>query len=224
MKMKIILFLACFVLCSVIVNAQQTATPAPATSSTEQSVALTDRAVALDAKGAPSLTGQLRTTALSGTQDAPAQNVRIVIQNSSPFFYNYVSGWASFYDAQGVRCGEGLFVLPALAPQESAEVDTPGLRVRCAPATWRIVATNLLTRTTDTAKPNEPAPTEPATPSTTTQPTGASTSPDGAMTADAQRFVNLNVNGKSYRVPLGSTLSVPVSGKRVKIAVLDQQQ
>jgi len=212
-KMKTILCLACIVLSSVIANAQQTATPAPATSSTEQSVALTDRAVALDAKGGPALTAQLRTTALSGTQDAPAQNVRIVIQNSSPFFYNYVSGWASFYDATGVRCGEGLFVLPALAPQESAEVDTPGLRVRCAPATWRIVATNLLTRTTDTAKPNEPAPVEPATPSTPAQP----------MAASPASSAQLSVNGKSYRVPLGSTLTVPVSGKRVKIAVQEQQ-
>lgn len=210
--MKNILCAACIVLCSVMVNAQQTATPAPATNSTEQSVALTDRAVALDAKGAPSLTAQLRTVALNGTQDAPAQNVRIVIQNTSPFFYNYVSGWASFYDAQGVRCGEGLFVLPALAPEETAEVDTPGLRVRCAPATWRIVATNLLTRTTDVAKPNEPAPVEPATPAPPAQ-------PDGELAAEAQRFVNLNVNGKSYRVPMGSTLTVPVSGKRVKIAV-----
>jgi len=35
---------------------------------------------------------------------------------------------------------------------------------RCSPATWRIVATNLLTRLTDTAKPIETAPTpvEPA--------------------------------------------------------------
>jgi hypothetical protein len=220
-KIKIIICCACLVLCSVLVNAQQTATPAPATNSTEQSVPLTDRAIALDAKGAPSLTAQLRTTALSGTQDAPAQNLRIVIQNSSPFFYNYVSGWASFYDAQGVRCGEGLFVLPALAPQESAEVDTPGLRVRCAPATWRIVATNLLTRTTDVAKPSDPAPVaptpiEPATPAISAQ-------LNGAVSAEAQRFVNLSVNGKSYRVPMGSTLTVPVSGKRVKIAVQEQQ-
>jgi hypothetical protein len=56
-----------------------------------------------------------------------------------------------------VRCGEGLFKLDALAPQESAQVDTPGLRLRCAPATWRIVATNLMTRTADVAKPPEAA-------------------------------------------------------------------
>jgi hypothetical protein len=45
--------------------------------------------------------------------------------------------------------------LDALAPQESAEVDTPGLRLRCTPSTWRVVATNLVTRTVDIAKPVE---------------------------------------------------------------------
>ena len=29
---------------------------------------------------------------------------------------------------------------------EAFETDTPGIRIRCAPATWRIVATNLLPR------------------------------------------------------------------------------
>ncbi len=70
----------------------------------------------------------------------------------------YVSGWATFYDSSAVRCGEGLFKLDALAPNESAEVDTPGLRLHCSPASWRIVATNLLSRTAEGATPIETAP------------------------------------------------------------------
>jgi hypothetical protein len=85
-------------------------------------------------------------------------NSRLSVKNITPNFYVYISGWATFYDATGTRCGEGLFKLDALAPQETAEVDTPGLRLRCSPATWRIVATNLLTRTADVAKPGESAP------------------------------------------------------------------
>src|SRR2546429_6845034 len=45
-----------------------------------------------------------------------------------------------------------------LAPTESAEVDTPGLRLHCSPASWRIVATNLLSRTAEGTKPIETAP------------------------------------------------------------------
>ncbi|MEP6637558.1 MAG: hypothetical protein ABJB97_12600, partial [Acidobacteriota bacterium] len=52
----------------------------------------------------------------------------------------------TFYDGGGVRCGEGLFKADALAVNESAELDTPGIRIRCTAATWRIVATNLLPR------------------------------------------------------------------------------
>ena len=29
---------------------------------------------------------------------------------------------------------------------ESAETDTPGIRITCAPSNWRIIATNLLPR------------------------------------------------------------------------------
>ena len=92
---------------------------------------------------------------LNGSDDSPVMNVRLAIKNISPNFYIYVTGWATFYDAGAVRCGEGLFKIDALAPGESAETDTPGLRLRCSPASWRIVATNLLTRTTDAAKPAE---------------------------------------------------------------------
>jgi hypothetical protein len=122
---------------------------------TEQRAALTDAAIAFDARSAPALEAHLQTQALNGSDDSPVTNVKIAVKNVTPNFYTYVSGWATFYDANGTRCGEGLFKLDALAPQESAEIDTPGLRLRCSAATWRIVATNLMTRTVDVAKPTE---------------------------------------------------------------------
>ena len=135
---------------------------------TEQRSALTDTAVGLDVKGAPAIEGRLLTQVLNGSDEFPVTNVKIAVKNVTPIFYTYISGWATFYDANATRCGEGLFKLDALAPQESAEVDTPGLRLRCAPSTWRVVATNLVTRTVDIAKPvetqappTEPAPAEP---------------------------------------------------------------
>jgi hypothetical protein len=135
----------------------------------EQRAALTEAAVASDAKGAPAIEARLSTTVLNGSDDSPVTNVRLVVKNTSANFYTYVTGWATFYDSAAVRCGEGLFKVDALAPGESSETDTPGLRLRCTPASWRIVATNLLTRTVDTAKevvaappPAEPAPEKPA--------------------------------------------------------------
>jgi hypothetical protein len=128
---------------------------AVAQQSTEQRAALADTATGLDAKGAPAIEARLLTQVLNGTDESPVTNVKIALKNVTPIFYNYVSGWATFYDANATRCGEGLFKLDALAPQESAEVDTPGLRLRCSPSTWRVVATNLVTRTVDIAKPVE---------------------------------------------------------------------
>ena len=124
----------------------------------EQRAALTDAAIAFDTKSAPALEARLRTQVLNGSDDSPVTNVKIAVKNVTPSFYTYVSGWATFYDSNAVRCGEGLFKLDALAPQESAEVDTPGLRLRCAPSTWRIVATNLMTRTADIAQVIAPQP------------------------------------------------------------------
>jgi len=128
--------------------------------SNEQRVALAGTALAMDAKSVPALEARLLTQVLNGSDDSPVTNVKIAIKNITPNFYTYVSGWATFYDANATRCGEGLFKLDALAPQESAEVDTPGLRLRCSPAQWRVVATNLMTRTVDVAKPAEVAPTQ----------------------------------------------------------------
>jgi hypothetical protein len=179
----------------------------------EQPVALTARPIALDAKGRDALSGRLLTTALQGSTDSPVPNIRLVVENISPFFYEYVAGRVTFYDGQGVRCGEGLFKFDVLAPHEQAETDTPGLRLSCAPATWRIVATNLLTRTSDTAKPGEPTPTE-----TTMQPAASDAGAEQPPQQPLQ-FVNLNIDGVVYRVPLGSTVSVPVSKRKVNINI-----
>lgn len=127
--------------------AQQTA------GTVEQRVSLTESAVAFDSKGAPALEGSLRTTALNGAPDTPVTNIRLVIKNVSPVFYSYVSGLVTVYDGSGVRCGEGLFKADALALTESVETDTPGIRIRCAPTSWRIVATDLLPRTPPDASP-----------------------------------------------------------------------
>jgi hypothetical protein len=125
------------------VNAQQ-----QAGSNAEPRVSLSEAALALDATGATALEARLSTTALNGAPDTPVTNIRLVIKNVSHLFLSYASGIATFYDSSGIRCGEGLFKADALALNESVETDTPGIRIRCAPSTWRIVATNLVPRLT----------------------------------------------------------------------------
>lgn len=147
--MKRILFLTVMSCCAVTIAAQQ---------SNEQRAAVNEAAVALDARSAPALEARLLTQVLNGAEDSPVTNVKLSVKNTTASFYTYISGWATFYDANAMRCGEGLFKLDALAPQESAEVDTPGLRLRCSPQSWRVVATNLMTRTADIAKPTEVTP------------------------------------------------------------------
>ena len=115
-------------------------------SATEQRVQLSEAAVALDAQGQAALEGTLRTTSLHGAPDLPVMNIRLVIKNVSSRAYGYFSGLVTFYDGSGVRCGEGLVKADVLAINESIETDTPGIRIRCSPATWRLVATNLLPR------------------------------------------------------------------------------
>ena len=117
-----------------------------ATMPSEKRVALSERAVALDGSGAPALEATLKTTTLNGAEDSPVTNIRLVVRNSGSVAYAFVSGLVTFYDGAGVRCGEGLFKADALSVDESFETDTPGIRIRCSPSTWRIVATNLLPR------------------------------------------------------------------------------
>ena len=136
----------------------------------ESRVALDQPATAADTGGTPAIEATLTTQVLNGSDDSPVTNIKLVVKNVSGVFYTYVTGWATFYDSAGVRCGEGVFKVDALAVGESAATDAPGLRLRCSPSTWRIVATNLLTRTGDIAKPGESATTSETPAPETTQP------------------------------------------------------
>ncbi len=120
----------------------------PTTTVVEPPTPLTQPAYALNSQGQRVLEGTLRTTALHGAPDTPVTNTAIILRNMTQTFYNYISGHVTFYDASGVRCGDGLFKTDAFAPNEAAEVDTPGIRITCVPTTWRIVALDLLPRIT----------------------------------------------------------------------------
>jgi hypothetical protein len=136
LSLSVLLLLGC--LC---VRAQE-----PTNGSNEKRVPLNETAVAFDVAGLAVLEGTLKTTALNGAEDSPVTNIRMVIKNSSGMAYGFISGLVTFYDGGGVRCGEGLFKADALAVGEAFETDTPGIRIRCAPASWRIVATSLVPR------------------------------------------------------------------------------
>ncbi|MCA1630185.1 MAG: hypothetical protein LC785_13810 [Acidobacteria bacterium] len=183
----------------------------------ESRVPLADAATAYDIGGRVAVAARLRTTPLAGAVDAPVRNVLLVVENRGGVFYNYASGWATFYDGAGVRCGEGLWKVEAFAPGESAEVDTPGLRLTCAPATWRVTALNLLTRTTDVAKPAEQA----APPTGATQATPATPAQTAATPAggEAPMRLEINVNGKTLPLQLDNPLDVIVGKERVLIVV-----
>src|SRR2546423_11795845 len=156
---------AALIACGAInVRAQQAETAQQQPGTTELRVALAAQPVALDGLGRPALAARLVTTALGGAPDAPVRNARVIIENRSSFFYTYASGWVTFYDGEGVRCGEGIFKLDALAPTESAETDLPGLRLKCAPVSWRVVATDLVIRTNDVAIAPPAAQTTPSVP------------------------------------------------------------
>jgi hypothetical protein len=157
------------------------------------------------------------TTNLPASADAPVRNVSLVVENRSPYFYNYASGWATFYDVRGVRCGEGLWKVEAFAPGESAEVDTPGLRLTCTPAAWRVVALNLLTRTSDIAKPNQPAPAA-SDPAAAPPPASSALSPAAPPPANSQRL-EININGRTLPLQLNNSVEIFVGQERVQIVV-----
>ena len=142
MRLKNVLIAVAVLSLSVISSTAQESTQNTA----ERRVPLSEAAVALDSQGQAALEGTLRTTALHGAPDFPVTNVRLVIKNVSSRAYGYVSGVVTVYDGSGVRCGEGLLKADVLAISEAVETDTPGIRIRCNPATWRLVATNLLPR------------------------------------------------------------------------------
>ena len=192
--MKIIvlsLVLFCSVLC---VSAQET--PVVSTLN-EKRVALTEPAVALDASGAPALEATLRTTALNGAPDTPVTNIRMIVRNRSAMPYAFVSGSVTFYDSAGVRCGEGVFKADALAVDESFETDTPGVRIRCEVATWRVVAAHLLPR----MPPNAPI---------------------GALTRTPSNFV-ISIDGETHPIQLDRPLTLTLGEKRRTIVVRTAQ-
>jgi hypothetical protein len=188
--MKIIAACLCVLFSALLVSAQET----PVTGSlNEQRVALTTAAVALDASGAAALEATLRTTALNGAPETPVTNVRIVVKNRSTFPYAFVSGAVTFYDAAGVRCGEGVFKADAVAVDESFESDLPGLRIRCEAATWRVIATNLLPR----FPPNAPI---------------------AVLTRMPSNFV-ISIDGETHPIQLDKPLTVTLGEKRRTIIV-----
>lgn len=169
----------------------------------EQRVALTEAAIALDAKAAPALEARLLTQVLNGSDDSPVTNIKLSVKNATTNFYTYVSGWATFYDANAIRCGEGLFKIDALAPQESAEADAPGLRLRCSPQSWRVVANNLMTRTADIAKPTEPAP--PVVPAVEEKPA-------------PMNFV-ISIDGQEYPIQVNNPMVLRLGNRNRKIVL-----
>jgi hypothetical protein len=196
----------------VLVEAQESAA---GTSPIQVRVALAESALVFDAGGREALAGSLLTQDIVGSPDAPVKNTRIVIKNRSPFIFNYVQGWATFYDERSVRCGEGLWKLEVLAPEELVEVDTPGLRLTCKPTTWRLVATTLLTRTIDVAKPSDTSLPPPAD-SVSTAPRP---SPDASPALSGVPPLEINVNGKTIPIQLGNPLEFVVGKERVRIVV-----
>lgn len=182
--------LALFFLIAIPVAAQQS----------ESRVALNQPATAADTSGAPAIEATLLTQVLNGADDSPVTNIKLVVKNVGGVFYTYITGWATFYDSAGVRCGEGLFKVDALAVGESAETDAPGLRLRCSPATWRIVATNLLTRTGDVAKPGE-----------------AAMSGEGERPAPANFIIS--VDGQEYPIQLNNPMVLQMGNRERRIVL-----
>lgn len=177
-----------------------TASSLCAQQASERRVSLSEQAGAMDGSGHEALAGRLRTTDLKGAIDSPVTNIRLVLENRSASFYTYVSGWATFYDSEGVRCGEGQFKLDALDVGEAAETDTPGLRLTCAPVTWRIVASNLLTRSSETAGPG---------PSSTSQDANGV-----ANTVTVIPQLEITIDGETLPLQLGNPIEINTRKKR----------
>lgn len=189
--MKIIAACLCVLFSAVFASAQEQ--PTVVGTLNEQRVPVTQAAVALDATGAPALEATLRTTALNGAPETPVTNIRMVVRNRSTMAYAFVSGSVTFYDAAGVRCGEGVFKAGSLAVDESFETDSPGLRIRCEATTWRVVATNLVPR----MPPNAPIPESTRTPSN----------------------LVISIDGESHPIQLDKPLTLTLGEKRRTIVV-----
>jgi hypothetical protein len=176
------------------VSAQE---PAAVSTLNEKRVALTEPAVALEASGTPALEATLRTTALNGAPETPVTNIRMLVRNRSALSYSFVSGSVTFYDAAGVRCGEGVVKADSLAVDESFETDMPGLRIRCEAATWRFVATNLVPRT----PPNAPI---------------------GTLTHGPTNLV-ISIDGETHPIQLDKPLTLTLGERRRTIVIRTAQ-
>lgn len=171
------------------------------TGSVQQGVALSQTAVAADGSGAPSLEATLRTTTLIGAADSPVTNIKVVVRNTSNISYAYLSGLVTFYDGAGVRCGEGLFKADAVAAGEAFETDTPGIRIRCAPATWRIIATNLVPRLSPSGSPSTDE-----------------TSP-GLVSNRSRMNLVISVDGEEHPIQLEKPMVITLAGSNRTILV-----
>src|SRR5215213_3642362 len=190
--MRIIAACLAVLFSALLVNAQQEQPPVP-DSLNEKRVSLNEAAVAFDANGAPALEATLRTTALNGAPETPVTNVRMIVRNRGTLPYAFVSGAITFYDAAGVRCGEGMFKDDAVAVDESFETYSPGLRIRCEATTWRIVATSLFPR----LAPNAPI---------------------TALTRVPSNLV-ISIDGETHPIQLDKPLTVTLGERRRTIIV-----
>ena len=180
-------------LCSALFVSAQEQPPVVVGSLNEQRVSLTQPAVALDGSGAPALEATLRTTALNGAPETPVTNIRMIVRNRSTLPYAFVSGSVTFYDAAGVRCGEGVFKADSLAVDESFETDSPGTRIRCEATTWRVVAHNLVPR----VPPNAPI---------------------AALTRAPSNLV-ISIDGETHPIQLDKPLTLTLGERRRTIIV-----
>ena len=191
--MKITAACLCVLFSALLASAQDQPAVTVTASLNEQRVPVTQAAVALDATGAPALEATLRTTALNGAPETPVTNIRMVVRNRSTMAYAFVSGAVTFYDAAGVRCGEGLFKADSLAVDESFDTDSPGLRIRCEATTWRIVANTLVPR----MPPNAPI---------------------GGLTRSPSNLV-ISIDGETHPIQLDKPLTLTLGEKRRTIIV-----
>jgi hypothetical protein len=90
-----------------------------------------------------------------------------------------------------------MFKADALAVDESFETDSPGLRIRCEAATWRVVATSLLPR----IAPNAPI---------------------AALNRGPSNLV-ISVDGETHPFHLDKPLTVTLGEKRRTIIVRSAQ-
>lgn len=168
---------------------------------------IAETASAYDSQGRLAISGRLKAVNLSGKPDAPVREARIEVQNRSNQTYNYISGLATFYDGDGVRCGTGLWKSEALSPGEPAIVDTPGLQLICSPVAWRLVLTNVVALNAEQTS--------------TSQVLEKSESTNREASGDGVRNKNLEIviNGTPHPLQLGKPVEITLGKETVSIIV-----